>query len=181
MLEARWGIAPFLYHEASHPGAASTWMSLTPTKLLSPGPTTPLQIATSRRLIKGRHKLVVLYPQNRRDELPALSSLSPSGCDNTRHLCLFSSSKRLPEETSRARIDVISAGCVPRLIPICAHPLHKTTGNEGDLRYQNEVGDTEFEWMRKYGTAWHRSGPLGVRLLESNMKPHYLTPEGARR
>ncbi|KAF8486759.1 cytochrome P450 [Russula emetica] len=38
-------------------------------------------------------------------------------------------------------------------------------GNEGDLRYQNEVGDSEFEWMRKYGTAWHRSGPLGIDHL----------------
>jgi hypothetical protein len=41
----------------------------------------------------------------------------------------------------------------------------RTIGNEGDLRYQNEVGDTEFEWMRKYGTAWRRRGPLGVRVL----------------
>ena len=48
----------------------------------------------------------------------------------------------------------------PVLTPLC-----KATGNEGDLRYQNEVGDTEFVWMRKYGTAWRRSGPLGVRLL----------------
>jgi hypothetical protein len=51
------------------------------------------------------------------------------------------------------------------LSPSVLIPLCRTTGNEGDLRYQNEVGDTEFEWMRKYGTAWRRSGPLGVRLL----------------
>jgi nuclear transport factor 2 (NTF2) superfamily protein len=51
------------------------------------------------------------------------------------------------------------------LSPLVLIPLCRTTGNEGDLRYQNEVGDTEFEWMRKYGTAWRRSGPLGVRFL----------------
>lgn len=51
------------------------------------------------------------------------------------------------------------------LSPSVFIPLCRTTGNEGDLRYQNEVGDAEFEWMRKYGTAWRRSGPLGVRLL----------------
>jgi hypothetical protein len=51
------------------------------------------------------------------------------------------------------------------LYPSVLIPLCRTTGNEGDLRYQNEVGDTESEWMRKYGTAWRRSGPLGVRLF----------------
>jgi hypothetical protein len=51
------------------------------------------------------------------------------------------------------------------LFPSVFVPLRRATGNEGDLRYQNEVGDTEFEWMRKYGTAWRRRGPLGVRLL----------------
>ena len=51
------------------------------------------------------------------------------------------------------------------LSPFVPIPLCRTTGNEGDLRYQNEVGDTEFGWMRKYGTAWRKSGPLGVRLL----------------
>lgn len=49
--------------------------------------------------------------------------------------------------------------------------LCRTTGNESDIRYQNEVGDKEFEWMRKYGSAWRRSGPLGVSSLEGRMKP----------
>ncbi|KAH9955260.1 cytochrome P450 [Russula dissimulans] len=38
-------------------------------------------------------------------------------------------------------------------------------GDEEDFRYQNEVGDREFTWMRKYGSAWRRSGPLGVDCL----------------
>ncbi|KAI9452155.1 cytochrome P450 [Russula earlei] len=43
--------------------------------------------------------------------------------------------------------------------------LGEITGNEGDIRYQHEVGDRELEWMRKYGSAWRRSGPLGVDHL----------------
>jgi len=34
-------------------------------------------------------------------------------------------------------------------------------GNEGDIRYQNEVGDCEFKWMREYGSAWRRAGCFG--------------------
>jgi hypothetical protein len=67
------------------------------------------------------------------------------------------------------------------LYPSVPIPLCNTTGNEGDLRYQNEVGDSEFKWMRKYGTAWRRCGPLGVSFFEGYMKPHYLTPECTRR
>jgi hypothetical protein len=36
------------------------------------------------------------------------------------------------------------------------------SGNEVDIRYQNEVGDCEFEWMREYGSAWRRAGCFGV-------------------
>jgi len=53
--------------------------------------------------------------------------------------------------------------------------LYGTTGNEGDLRYQNEVGDSEFQWMRKYGTAWRRTGPLGVSTFENQQRPQRLT------
>ncbi|KAH8998345.1 cytochrome P450 [Lactarius hatsudake] len=38
-------------------------------------------------------------------------------------------------------------------------------GNESQLRYQNEVGEHEYKWMRQYGTAWRRTGPLGVNYL----------------
>ncbi|KAH9169311.1 cytochrome P450 [Lactarius sanguifluus] len=38
-------------------------------------------------------------------------------------------------------------------------------GNESQLRYQNEVGEHEYKWMRRYGTAWRRTGPLGVNHL----------------
>ena len=37
-------------------------------------------------------------------------------------------------------------------------------GNETDLRYQNEVGDCEFKWMREYGSAWRRAGCFGVSV-----------------
>ena len=53
--------------------------------------------------------------------------------------------------------------------------LCEITGNEGDLRYQNEVGDSEFQWMRKYGTAWRRTGPLGVSTFGDHQKPQRLT------
>ena len=46
----------------------------------------------------------------------------------------------------------------------------RITGNEGDIRYQNEVGDSEFQWMRKYGSAWRRSGPLGVSSRSDHAK-----------
>lgn len=36
-------------------------------------------------------------------------------------------------------------------------------GNEKDIRYQNEVGDQEFQWLRQYGTAWRVAGCMGVR------------------
>ncbi len=64
-----------------------------------------------------------------------------------------------PESTS------FLLGAYLDLFPSVLISLCRITGNEGDIRYQNEVGDTEFEWMRKYGTAWRRSGPLGVRFL----------------
>ncbi|KAN0129558.1 cytochrome P450 [Lactarius tabidus] len=38
-------------------------------------------------------------------------------------------------------------------------------GNESQIRYQNEVGEHEFKWMRRYGTAWRRTGTLGVDHL----------------
>ncbi|THH20553.1 hypothetical protein EW146_g851 [Bondarzewia mesenterica] len=38
-------------------------------------------------------------------------------------------------------------------------------GNEKDQRYQNEVGDLEFRWVRQYGTAWRANGILGEDVL----------------
>lgn len=38
-------------------------------------------------------------------------------------------------------------------------------GNEGDIYYQNEVGDCEFEWLQRFGSAWRRRGCVGVRVL----------------
>ncbi|KAH8995441.1 cytochrome P450 [Lactarius akahatsu] len=44
-------------------------------------------------------------------------------------------------------------------------------GNEADIRYQNEVGDCEFMWMREYGSAWRRTGCLGTdRLMLADPK-----------
>jgi len=37
-------------------------------------------------------------------------------------------------------------------------------GSEADIRYQNEVGDCEFKWMREYGSAWRRTGCFGVSV-----------------
>ncbi|KAF8266042.1 cytochrome P450 [Lactarius quietus] len=38
-------------------------------------------------------------------------------------------------------------------------------GNEADIRYQNEVGDCEFKWMREYGSVWRRAGCFGIDHL----------------
>ena len=38
-------------------------------------------------------------------------------------------------------------------------------GNEGDIFYQNEVGDCEFEWLQRFGSAWRRRGCVGVSVL----------------
>jgi cytochrome P450 len=56
-------------------------------------------------------------------------------------------------------------------------------GNEGDIRYQNEVGDYEFEWMREYGSAWRRAGCFGIdRLMLADPKAikHILHSTGYR-
>ncbi|KAH9011066.1 cytochrome P450 [Lactarius hengduanensis] len=56
-------------------------------------------------------------------------------------------------------------------------------GNEADIRYQNEVGDCEFKWMREYGNAWRRTGCLGVdRLMVADPKAskHVLHAAGYR-
>ena len=57
------------------------------------------------------------------------------------------------------------------LFPSVFTRLCRISGNEGDIRYQNEVGDREFDWMRKYGSAWRRRGPLGVSFFKDRMKP----------
>jgi cytochrome P450 len=38
-------------------------------------------------------------------------------------------------------------------------------GNEGDVRYQAEVGDSEFSWLNEYGGAWKIYGALGEEQL----------------
>ncbi len=38
----------------------------------------------------------------------------------------------------------------------------RSPGSEADIRYQNEVGDCEFKWMREYGSVWCRTGCFGV-------------------
>ncbi|THH16717.1 hypothetical protein EW146_g3968 [Bondarzewia mesenterica] len=38
-------------------------------------------------------------------------------------------------------------------------------GNEKDLRYQKEVGDLDFRWVRQYGTAWRVNGTLCEDVL----------------
>ena len=35
-------------------------------------------------------------------------------------------------------------------------------GNIGDYKYQSEVGEIEFQWLKEYGGAWKIHDPLGV-------------------
>ncbi|VDB83977.1 unnamed protein product [Peniophora sp. CBMAI 1063] len=39
------------------------------------------------------------------------------------------------------------------------------TGNIGDYKYQREVGELEFQWLKKYGGAWKIHDPLGGERL----------------
>jgi cytochrome P450 len=55
-------------------------------------------------------------------------------------------------------------------------------GNDADIRYQNEVGDCEFKWMREYGSAWRRAGCFGTdRLMLADPKAikHILHSAGS--
>ena len=52
----------------------------------------------------------------------------------------------------------------PFLFPVVVKLIGWPLGNEADIRYQNEVGDCEFKWMREYGSAWRRTGCFGVRV-----------------
>ncbi|KAA1474631.1 cytochrome P450 [Dentipellis sp. KUC8613] len=38
-------------------------------------------------------------------------------------------------------------------------------GNENDIRYQGEVGDVDFKWMREYGSVWRVKGCMGENSL----------------
>ncbi|VDB99464.1 unnamed protein product [Peniophora sp. CBMAI 1063] len=38
-------------------------------------------------------------------------------------------------------------------------------GNQGDFKYQNEVGDVEFKWLKEFGGAWKVHYPLGGDCL----------------
>ena len=50
-------------------------------------------------------------------------------------------------------------------ITLTPSPWPTVLGNEGDIYYQNEVGDSEFEWVQRFGSAWRRRGCLGVSVL----------------
>ncbi|VDC07323.1 unnamed protein product [Peniophora sp. CBMAI 1063] len=44
-------------------------------------------------------------------------------------------------------------------------------GNQADLKYQEEVGDVEFQWLREFGGAWKAHGGLGTdRLMLADAK-----------
>ena len=54
------------------------------------------------------------------------------------------------------------------------------SGNEADIRYQNEVGDREFQWMREFGSAWRRAGCFGVRASCSVTNLPFVTERSLR-
>ncbi|KAH9953548.1 hypothetical protein BGW80DRAFT_506998 [Lactifluus volemus] len=51
-----------------------------------------------------------------------------------------------------------STECITNLLSLSMTP--RPSGLK-ELRYQNEVRDNEYGWIRKYGTAWRSSRPLG--------------------
>ncbi|KAH8995128.1 cytochrome P450 [Lactarius hatsudake] len=54
-------------------------------------------------------------------------------------------------------------------------------GNEGDIYYQNEVGDCEFEWVQQFGSAWRRRGCLGedhLMVADPKALQHILHSSG---
>jgi len=59
----------------------------------------------------------------------------------------------------------LHSGLVVTLFVYCGRESDWVTpGSEADIRYQNEVGDCEFKWMREYGSAWRRTGCFGVSV-----------------
>jgi hypothetical protein len=53
---------------------------------------------------------------------------------------------------------------------------HSCAGNDLDARYQKEVGDCEFKWLREYGNVWRQHGCLGVSDSEHSIEcPPLLT------
>ena len=40
-------------------------------------------------------------------------------------------------------------------------------GHQPEYVYQKETGESEFKWMREYGSAWRVQGCMGVRLAFS--------------
>ncbi|TFY79536.1 hypothetical protein EWM64_g4475 [Hericium alpestre] len=56
-------------------------------------------------------------------------------------------------------------------------------GNEEEIRYQNEVGEIEFKWLRKYGNVWRTSACMGEQALvvaDPKALQHILHTSGYR-
>ena len=43
--------------------------------------------------------------------------------------------------------------------------LERLVGNQPEYFYQKETGESEFKWLREYGTAWRVRGCMGVGLV----------------
>ena len=42
---------------------------------------------------------------------------------------------------------------------------HHLSGNELEIWWQDQLGETDFRWMAEYGNAWRVGGCFGVREL----------------
>ena len=56
---------------------------------------------------------------------------------------------------------------VTRSVPYCSrmtpHAHREPPGNELDIWWQDQLGETDFRWMAEYGNAWRVGGCFGVR------------------
>ena len=61
-----------------------------------------------------------------------------------------------------------------RLAPGHLTKIERLLGNQPEYFYQKETGESEFKWLREYGTAWRVRGCMGVGLTcqPSVLHPH---------
>ena len=45
---------------------------------------------------------------------------------------------------------------------IVRHTHRDLSGNELDIWWQDQLGETDFKWMAEYGNAWRVGGCFGV-------------------
>ncbi|KZV60942.1 cytochrome P450 [Peniophora sp. CONT] len=81
-------------------------------------------------------------------------------------------------------IYLLRAGLRSSLLDICGPKSSSFwLGNEGDIKYQKEVGDVEFAWMKEFGSVWKTKGCMGeerLSIADPKALQHVLQTSGYR-